>query len=27
MTVEKEYTEGRTKFLSADVDHYSEEKK
>jgi tRNA (guanine26-N2/guanine27-N2)-dimethyltransferase len=27
MTVEKEYTEGRTKFLSADVDHYSENKK
>ena len=27
MTVEKEYTEGRTTFLSADVDHYSEDKK
>ncbi|MFW9769423.1 MAG: tRNA (guanine(10)-N(2))-dimethyltransferase [Candidatus Thorarchaeota archaeon] len=27
MTVEKEYTEGRTTFLSADVDHYSENKK
>ena len=27
MTVEKEYTEGRTTFLSADVDHYSGEKK
>ncbi|MHA2353036.1 MAG: tRNA (guanine(10)-N(2))-dimethyltransferase [Candidatus Thorarchaeota archaeon] len=27
MTVEKEYTEGRTTFLSADVDHYSGDKK
>ena len=27
MTIEKEYTEGRTTFLSADVDHYSEDKK
>ena len=27
MTVEKEYTEGKTTFLSADVDHYSEDKK
>jgi tRNA (guanine26-N2/guanine27-N2)-dimethyltransferase len=27
MTVEKEYSEGRTTFLSADVDHYSEEKR
>ena len=27
MTVEKEYTEGRTTFLSADVEHYSEDKK
>ncbi|MHA2395543.1 MAG: tRNA (guanine(10)-N(2))-dimethyltransferase [Candidatus Thorarchaeota archaeon] len=27
MTVEREYTEGRTTFLSADVDHYSEDKK
>jgi len=27
MTIEKEYTEGRTTFLSADVDHYSENKK
>jgi tRNA (guanine26-N2/guanine27-N2)-dimethyltransferase len=27
MTIEKEYTEGQTKFLSADVDHYSENKK
>jgi len=27
MIVEKEYTEGRTTFLSADIDHYSEEKK
>ena len=26
MTVEKEYTEGTTTFLSADVEHYSEEK-
>ena len=26
MTIEREYTEGRTTFLSADVDHYSEEK-
>ncbi len=27
MTIEKEYTEGRTTFLSADVDHYSGNKK
>ncbi|MHA2151561.1 MAG: tRNA (guanine(10)-N(2))-dimethyltransferase [Candidatus Thorarchaeota archaeon] len=27
MTIEKEYTEGQTTFLSADVDHYSENKK
>ncbi|MFW9835527.1 MAG: tRNA (guanine(10)-N(2))-dimethyltransferase [Candidatus Thorarchaeota archaeon] len=27
MTVEKEYTEGRTTFLSADIDHYSEDNK
>ncbi len=27
MTVEKEYSEGRTTFLSADVDHYSGDKK
>ncbi|MHA3962971.1 MAG: tRNA (guanine(10)-N(2))-dimethyltransferase [Candidatus Thorarchaeota archaeon SMTZ1-45] len=27
MTIEKEYTEGRTTFLSADVDHYSGDKK
>jgi tRNA (guanine26-N2/guanine27-N2)-dimethyltransferase len=27
LTIEKEYTEGRTKFLSADVDHYSGDKK
>jgi tRNA (guanine26-N2/guanine27-N2)-dimethyltransferase len=27
MTVKKEYTEGRTTFLSADVDHYSGDKK
>jgi tRNA (guanine26-N2/guanine27-N2)-dimethyltransferase len=27
MTVEKEYTEGRTTFLSADVEHYSGDKK
>ncbi|MFW9792658.1 MAG: RsmD family RNA methyltransferase [Candidatus Thorarchaeota archaeon] len=27
MTVEREYTEGRTTFLSADVDYYSENKK
>lgn len=26
MTIEREYTEGRTSFLSADIDHYSEEK-
>ena len=27
MTIEKEYTEGQTTFLSADVEHYSENKK
>ncbi len=27
MTIEREYTEGRTTFLSADVDHYSGQKK
>jgi tRNA (guanine26-N2/guanine27-N2)-dimethyltransferase len=27
MTVEKEYSEGRTTFLSADIDHYSGDKK
>jgi len=27
MTIEREYTEGRTTFLSADVDHYSGDKK
>ncbi|MHA2025210.1 MAG: hypothetical protein ACW98U_04845 [Candidatus Thorarchaeota archaeon] len=27
MTIEKEYTEGQTTFLSADIDHYSENKK
>jgi tRNA (guanine26-N2/guanine27-N2)-dimethyltransferase len=27
MTIEKEYTEGRTTFLSADVDHYSGDKR